>query len=264
MIAPGRWADVVLVGDLLDFRAGLVIAKGRIMAENGKSKVQAPRYAYPAWALNSVHLRRAVKAADFALKAGGREARVRAHVIGVIENQAPTRHLTLNVRTEKGEVKPDIDRDLAKLAVIQRHGGPSRVSVGLVSGFGLTERCAIASTIAHDCHQLIVVGTDEEDMATAANKLAKIGGGQIVVKNGQVIGLVELGIAGLMSNDRVELVARKAQSVLEGFKACGCHINNPNMQLSLLALPVIPELRLSDKGLVDVTRFEFIPVLEKA
>jgi adenine deaminase len=101
-------------------------------------------------------------------------------------------------------------------------------------------------------------------MATAANKLAKIGGGQIVVKNGRVIGRVKLGIAGLMSNDQVELIARQAESVLEGFKACGCQINNPNMQLSLLALPVIPELRLSDKGLVDVTKFEIIPVLEKA
>lgn len=264
MIAPGRWADVVLASDLMDFHADLVIAKGKVVAEEGQSKVRAPRYAYPAWALNSVHLKRALKSADFVLKSGKRQARVRAHVIGVIENQAPTRHLRLNVRTENGEVKSDMDRDLAKLAVIQRHHGPSRVTVGLVSGFGLTERCAIASTIAHDCHQLIVVGTDDEDMATAANKLARIGGGQIVVKNGAVIGQVKLGIAGLMSNDQVERIARQAQSVLEGFKACGCQINNPNMQLSLLALPVIPEVRLSDKGLVDVTKFEIIPVLEKA
>jgi adenine deaminase len=99
-------------------------------------------------------------------------------------------------------------------------------------------------------------------MALAANELARVGGGQIVVCKGEVIGLVELPIAGLMSNERAEIVAKKAESILQGFQSCGCELNNPNMQLSLLALVVIPELRISDLGLVDVTRFEFIPVLE--
>jgi adenine deaminase len=109
---------------------------------------------------------------------------------------------------------------------------------------------------------MIVVGTSEQDMVIAANELARLGGGQIVIREGKVIGQVELPIAGLMSNERADVVARKAGSVLEGFKACGCKLNNPNMQLSLAALVVIPDLRLSDLGLVDVTRFEFIPVLE--
>ena len=110
---------------------------------------------------------------------------------------------------------------------------------------------------------MIVVGTSEAEMAIAANELAKVGGGQIVVKDGKVIGLVELPIAGLMSNDRAEVVAGKAATVLTGFMACGSQLNNPNMQLSLLALVVIPELRISDLGLVDVTQFKFIPVLEE-
>jgi adenine deaminase len=109
---------------------------------------------------------------------------------------------------------------------------------------------------------MIIVGTNEEDMALAGNELARIGGGQIVVKQGEVIGQVELPIAGLMSGERAEIVAKKASTVLTGIKACGCTINNPNMQLSLLALVVIPELRISDLGLVDVTKFEFIPVLQ--
>jgi adenine deaminase len=109
---------------------------------------------------------------------------------------------------------------------------------------------------------MIVVGTDDESMAVAANALAKSGGGQVVVKNGKVIGQVELKIAGLMSTERADIVAQKAATVLKGFQACGCKLNNPNMQLSLLALVVIPELRISDKGLVDVTKFDFIPVLE--
>jgi adenine deaminase len=111
---------------------------------------------------------------------------------------------------------------------------------------------------------MIVVGTDDENMAVAANELARVGGGQVVVQEGQVIGLVELPIAGLMSNEQAETVAQKAASVLQGFRTCGCQMNNPNMQLSLLALVVIPELRISDLGLVDVTRFEFIPVIQKA
>ena len=185
-------------------------------------------------------------------------------MIGVIENQAPTRHLTMEVRAEGGEVKADIARDLAKVAVIRRHKGMSGIAVGLVSGFGLNVRCAVASTVAHDCHHLIVVGTDDSDMAMAANELRRIGGGQVVVKEGRVIGMVELPIGGLMSKDKVDVVARKAESVLAGFRACGCRLNNANMQLSLLALPVIPELRISDKGLVDVTKSALIPVLEKA
>ena len=153
-------------------------------------------------------------------------------------------------------------RDLAKIAVVQRHKGMEGVTVGLVSGFGFSKKCAVASTVAHDSHHLLVVGTDEADMALAVNKLAEVGGGQVVVKNGRVIGLVELSIGGLMSTERVEIVARKAETVLAGFRACGCKLNNPNMQLSLLALVVIPELRISDKGLVDVTNSDFVPVLE--
>jgi adenine deaminase len=146
---------------------------------------------------------------------------------------------------------------------VERHLGTGGVTLGLVSGFGFTERCAIASTVAHDSHHMIVVGTDEADMAEAANSLASSGGGQVVVKDGQVIGQVELQIAGLMSTERAEIVARKAATVLDGFRACGCTLNNPNMQLSLLALVVIPELRISDKGLVDVMNFSLVPVLQE-
>jgi adenine deaminase len=109
---------------------------------------------------------------------------------------------------------------------------------------------------------MVVVGSDDEDMVLAANTLAECGGGQVVVSKGKVLGKVELPIAGLMSNEHAEVIARKAASVLEGFAKCGCKLNNPNMQLSLLALVVIPELRITDLGLVDVTKFNFIPVIE--
>jgi adenine deaminase len=134
--------------------------------------------------------------------------------------------------------------------------------MGLVNGFGFTSPCAVASTIAHDSHQMVVVGTAEEDMAIAANKLVQVGGGQIVVLEQEVIALLELPIAGLISDKPAQVVARKAREIINGFQLCGCQINNPNMPLSFLALAVIPELRLSNKGLVDVNRFDFIPLFE--
>lgn len=264
MIAPGRWADVVLARDLREFHADLVIARGRLVAEAGKLKAALPKFTYPAWATNSVRLKRKLTPADFRLPAPkSSQGRVRANIIGVIENQAPTRHLRRELPVAYGEVLADRGNNLAKIALVERHRGTGGVTVGLVSGFGLTERCGIASTVAHDSHHMIVVGTDEADMALAANKLAEVQGGQVVVKDGKVIGLVELGIGGLMSARHVDAVARKAATVLKGFRECGCKLNNPNMQLSLLALVVIPELRISDKGLVDVTKFNFVKVLEK-
>lgn len=263
MIAPGRWADVVLVDDLMNFKADLVIAKGEVIAKGGEWQVELPVLKYPKWATNSVHLKRKLTAADFVLRtraANGSE--VEANVIGVIENQAPTRHLKLKVKAEDGEVKADIKRDIAKIALVERHKATGKVVVGLVNGFEFTRKCAIASTVAHDSHHMIVVGNDDESMAVAANELANCGGGQVVVMDSKVVGLVEFPIAGLMSNERADVVAKKAGTVLDGFKMCGSELNNPNMQLSLMALVVIPQLRISDKGLVDVTRFDFIPVLE--
>jgi len=262
MIAPGRYADILLVDNLVEFQPEMVIARGQVIAENKKLLVEMPVYPYPDWATHSVHLGKKLKPADFRL-AAPHDGPFTAHVIGVIENQAPTRHLQMPVIAVDGEVKIDLDRDLAKIALVERHKATGKVQVGLVQGFQLADRCAIASTVAHDSHQMVVVGTDEENMAQAANQLAEMGGGQIVLKEGRVIGKVTLPIAGLMANEHAEIVARQAASVLEGFRSCGCTLNNPNMQLSLLALVVIPELRISDLGLVDVTQFKFIPVLEK-
>jgi len=263
MIAPGRWADVVLVDDLMNFKAEMVIARGQVIAEKGELLVKLPVVKYPKWVTNSIHIKRKLTAADFALRTRAADgSEIEAHVIGVIENQAPTRHLRMKVKVEDGEVKTDLRRDLAKIALVERHRATGNVVVGLVKGFEFTRKCAIGSTVAHDSHHMIVVGTDEESMAVAANELAKCGGGQVVVMDGKVVGLVEFPIAGLMSNERADVVAKKAGTVLEGFKMCGSELNNPNMQLSLMALVVIPELRISDKGLVDVTRFDFIPVLE--
>lgn len=260
-IAPGRYADILLVSDLEKLVIDEVIAKGQTVAQDGELKIDLPAYPYPEWASQSIKMGKELTAEDFRLTTDA-DSPATANVIGVVENQAPTKHLRLEVAVTDGEVKVDVSNDIAKIALVERHAGTGGVQMGLVQGFGFTEPCGLATTVAHDSHHMIVVGTNESDMAIAANKLAEINGGQVVVKNGEVIGLVELPIAGLMSNERAEIVAKKAKSVLEGFVACGCTLNNPNMQMSLLALVVIPELRISDLGLVDVTKFEFVPVIE--
>ncbi len=263
-IAPGRFADILLVADLENFQADQVIAKGIILAESGKWQIELPSTAYPEWASKSVNVKETLSADDFRLPVDEdiSSGKLMAHVIGVIEGQAPTRHLKIPVTAENGEIQVKLEEDLLKIALVERHRATGDVVVGLVSGFGLKGKCAIGSTVAHDSHHMIVVGTDEGQMAIAANQLAEINGGQVVVKDSKVIGQVALPIAGLMSNKRADIVAEEAATVLEGFLSCGCTIVNPNMQLSLLALVVIPSLRISDLGLVDVDTFSFIPVLE--
>ena len=266
MIAPGRYADFLLVENLAEMEIDTVYARGQQLAHEGKVMIDLPVYDYPEWVKSSINLGRKLSAEDFRLAVdstdGSKQGTVQANIIGVIENQAMTRHIKLEVPLVDGEVRTSIERDLAKIALIERHKGTGGIQVGLVQGFGFQESCAIGTTVAHDSHHMIVVGTDESDMAKAASQLTAMGGGQVVVKDGEVIGQVELHIAGLMSDERAEIVAQKADTVLAGFRACGSQLNNPNMQLSLLALVVIPELRISDLGLVDVTRFEFLPVLE--
>lgn len=263
MIAPGRYGDVVLVRDLKQFSADIVIARGRVIAEAGKLTTHLPSYDYPDWVMNSVRLPRPKVAEDFILKVGPvRNGKVTANVMGVIENQAPNRHLRFDMQVNDGQIGVDLERDIVKVGLVERHHATGRVQLGLVHGFKLAPHCAIATTVAHDSHQLIVIGTDDGMMAQAVNELAASGGGQVVIKDGKVIGKVNLPIAGLMSDQYAEEVAAEAATVLSGFADCGCPLNNPNMQLSLLALVVIPELRISDLGVVDVNRFKFIPVIE--
>jgi adenine deaminase len=203
-----------------------------------------------------VRLGKRLEAADFDIAAPKGANEVRARVIGVIENQAPTRALEADLPVEDGLVAMDRANDVCQIAVVERHRGTGGVTNGFVSGFGYGEDCALASTVAHDSHHMIVVGTDKADMAMAANILAGKGGGVVMVSKGREIALVEMPIAGLMSDERAEVVAEKAAKLTEAMRRMGCRLNNAYMQHSLLALVVIPELRISDVGLIDVTKFE--------
>lgn len=264
-IAPGRYADILLIKNLVTMEIEKVIARGMVLVNDNHLFSKRPDVQRPAWLLNSVNIPDDLSLSDFVLPVPDKlrqKKHVTANIIGIIENQAPTKHLKLEVAIENGQVKASIPDDIAKVALIERHRGSRRVQVGLVQGFGFDKLCAVGTTVAHDSHQMIVVGNDDESMLSAAHTLKQHGGGQVVVKEQKVIGMVELPVAGLMADKPAELVARQISTVLEGFKSCGCKINNPNMQLSLLALVVIPELRISDLGLFDSEEFRFTAVLE--
>ncbi|WDZ79591.1 adenine deaminase (plasmid) [Ensifer adhaerens] len=260
-IAPGRRADLIVTSDLAALPIEMVFARGELMAEGGALVRDIPAYVYPESARNTVHLGRMLAAADFDIPSNARATRARVNVIGVVENQAPTRALEAEVAIENGLVQMDGANDICQIALVERHRGTGDVVNAFVSGFGYDSDCAMASTVAHDSHQMIVVGTNKADMAKAANRLHEVGGGIVVIREGRELALVELPVAGLMSDQRAEVVAEKAAAIVEAMRACGCQLNNAYMQHSLLALVVIPELRISDKGLIDVRTFQKTDVI---
>ncbi len=259
-ITPGRYADIILSSDLIELPIEVVIAAGEIVAEDGRLTLDMPPYEYPDFAKNTVNLNKKLTPKDFEIKAPPASA-VKVRVIGVIENQAPTRSLERALPVENGIIQMDSRQDIAQIAVVERHKISDKLTNGFVSGFGFDVPCAIASTVVHDSHQMIVTGTSRSNMALAANRLLEVGGGVVVYKEGIEIALVELPIAGLMSDERAEIVANKAKRMIDAFGECGCTLHNAYMQLSLLGLVVIPELRISDLGLVDVNQFKIVPLI---
>jgi adenine deaminase len=255
-IAPGRLADFLIVSDLAQLAIDEVYARGVKLAEAGKLVVDIPPYDYPQSAKNTVKLGKPLtrKSFDVVAPKGANEVRVR--VIGVVENQAPTKALEADLPVEDGLVVGDRTKDVCHIALVERHRGTGGVTNAFVSGFGYGKPCAIASTVAHDSHHMIVVGTNKDDMALAANRLGEVGGGVVLYSEGKELALVEMRIAGLMSDERAEIVAQKAGKLTAAMRDMGCTLNNAYMQHSLLALVVIPELRISDVGLVDVRTFE--------
>ncbi|MDX0115742.1 adenine deaminase [Sinorhizobium meliloti] len=259
-IAPGRRADLIVTSDLTALPIEMVFVRGRLLAENGVLVADIPAYDYPASAKNTVKLGKRLAPTDFDISAAG-SSDVEVRVIGVVENQAPTKALQRRLPVECGVVQMDSASDVCQIALVERHRATGGVVNAFVSGFGYDTHCAMASTVAHDSHHMIVVGTNKADMAQAANRLQEVGGGIVLIAGGRELALVELPVAGLMSDERAEIVAEKASRLVEAMRACGCKLNNAYMQHSLLALVVIRELRISDVGLIDVTRFEKTEVI---
>ena len=255
-ITPGRRADMILTSDLEALPIELVIARGVVSAEDGEINVPGAHFTYPESAYETVRIRRNLGARDFELAAPLGTSATRVRVIGVVENQAPTKALEADLKVRDGVVQMDMENDICQIGLVERHRASGVISHGFVSGFGYNRPCALASTVAHDSHHLLVVGTDRNDMALAANRLADVGGGVTFWQDGAEQALIELPIAGLMTDDPAWQVAARAEQLMSAMHASGCELNNAFMQHSLLALVVIPELRISDLGLVDVRTFQ--------
>jgi len=254
-IAPPRYADLVVLSDLEKVHVDMVFADGKLVAKDGKLIVNIPRFEYPDWAKKTVKIKETISADMFVIKSPIEEGVVKTRVIGVIEGKATTKHLILDVDVKDWKINVSTDEDLAKIAVIDRHKASGNMGLGLVKGFGIKQG-GVASTIAHDSHNLIVLGVNENDMALVANKVVNSNGGMAIAKDGKIVASVELPIAGIITDENFENLCGKVEKIEEAWKEIGCTISAPFMTMSLLALPVIPELRITDKGLVDVLKFQ--------
>jgi adenine deaminase len=252
-IAPGFHADMALLDDLESFRAAVVIAGGKVAARDGRAlPVAAPPV--PAWVRDTVN---AAPLAPDAFDLGPVAAHVR--VIEIIPGQLITIAATEPPAVRDGRVVADPGRDLAKLAVIERHHATGRVGVGLVRGFGLRSG-AFASTVAHDAHNIVVAGVDNASMAACARRLVELGGGIAVADGGKVRGELALPVAGLLSEEPAEAVVERLDELVALLRDQGAEIDAPFMTLSFLALSVIPDLKLTDRGLVDVAAARVVPL----
>jgi len=250
-VAPGRRADLVIFSELDEPRPDRVYVAGRLVAAGGRM-VEA-RAAGTHTPPHTVHVD--WNKVDLAIPAGG----ARARVIGAIPDQLVTKHEVHDVRVERGAAIADPGRDILKMAVIERHGRSGTVGLGFVRGIGL-RRGAIASTVAHDHHNLVVIGADDESMLTAAKAVAQVGGGQAVADGHEVCALLPLPIAGLMSDLSIEDVRERMTALIDASHRLGSTLHDPLMAMSFLALEVIPSLKLTDRGLVDVEQFDFVPL----
>ena len=250
-IAPGYFANLIVLDDLLNLQINTVFYRGRLVAREGK-----PLFPFPqpgdSGVTNTVNIK------PFPIEALRLTASEKdMPVIEVVPGQIITRQKREKVKIVEGVILPDTDRDILKLVVVERHKATGNIGLGLVSGFGL-QKGALASSIAHDSHNIIVVGTNDEDIFTAVKEIERLQGGLVVTANGKVLASLSLPIAGLLSDEPLEIVVGKLEKMEQTAKDLGATLPSPFATLSFLALPVIPELRLTDLGLVDVNAFKLV------
>ncbi|MDR1083029.1 MAG: adenine deaminase [Coriobacteriales bacterium] len=259
-ITPGKCADIVFLDGLDTLKVTRVLIDGELVAENGALTFELKPFVYPEWVLDSMHVRDAITADSFAVAApvpAALSAQVRA--IEIIPEHVGTfeRHVSLPVVC--GKLESDVEQDILKTFVFERHHKTGSVGYGFTKGFGIRDG-ALASTVAHDAHNLLVMGTNDEDMALAANTLIKSGGGMVAVRGGMVLGHVPLPIAGLMNDKSAPEMSALVDELEQAWQTIGCSIASPFMTMALIPLACLPELRLTNRGLVDCTHFKFVPL----
>ena len=254
-VTPGKCADLVLIDNETDINVTRVLIDGETVAENGRLTIEPSKSELPDWAMDTMHVGETITPDTFKIHTDKKDtATVRAIEIIPVRVGDYERHVQLKV--ENGELKSDTAQDVLKAFVFERHNATGRHGVGFVKGFHV--QCgAMASTVAHDAHNLLVIGTNDEDMALAANTLIACGGGEVIVQNGEVLGCVPLPLAGLMNPKPAEAMNTLVENLGKAWKQIGCDIQSPFMTMALIPLACLPELRLTNRGLVDCTTFSF-------
>lgn len=256
-ITPGKCADIVFFDDLNDIRITRTIIDGDVVAENGVMLQDIGKANFPASCYNTMHVGYEITADHFKIAAPEGKETVKTRVIEIIPNRTSTTERILELKVEDGNVLADVDQDVMKMAVFERHHETGTKGLGFLKGFGF-KKGATAQTVSHDAHNLLVAGTNDEDMALAARTLVECGGGMCAVADGEVLALVPLPIAGLMNDLPVEEMADLIEKLDVAWKKMGCVINSPYMTMAIIALACLPELRLTNRGLVDCRIFQFV------
>ncbi|NVF12381.1 adenine deaminase [Anaerococcus sp. AGMB00486] len=255
-ISPGRLADIVISKDLSQKYPDMVFYEGDLVAENGKMLRKIEKREYPAWIKDTVKLLNPIDFKSFSIKSN-RENKTMVRVIDLIKDQIINNILIQELDVKKGEIQNNLARDIIKIAVVERYGKNGNIGLGFVRGMGL-KKGALAYSMSHDNHNIVVVGENDYDMAKAVNHIEKINGGIAISLDGEIIGEMKLPIGGLMSEKGVEEVESEISALNKIAKDLGCDLKSPFMTLSFIALPVVPKLGLTDLGLVDVLAYKII------
>jgi adenine deaminase len=261
-IAPARYADMAILDNLDDVAVSTVIADGKIVFQSGNLVARFPRPNFSDSVKKSMRIKPLPKIDDLVIRTKAANGTVMVRAIGVMPATIYTKNLEKEVPAKDGRASANPDEDVLKIAVFERHQATGNVGLGFVHGLGVKEG-AVASTVAHDCHNLVVAGASDPDMIFAANALIKTNGGLIAVKQRKILAQVPLPIAGLMSDKSVEVVSEQIETLKEGWGQLGSTLPSPYITLAFTTLSVIPELRITDKGLLDAVNFKFVnPVIE--
>ncbi|MFA5478426.1 MAG: adenine deaminase [Candidatus Muiribacteriota bacterium] len=259
-VAPGYRADMLLIEDFSKMKINKVFKDGKIVAENGKALFETHTLKNSK-IFDSVNISN-IDSEKFEIKIQNHNKSYKMNVIEVIPSQIITKKIQVKPKFSSGKIISDVDNDIVKFAVVERHNNTGNIGLGFVKGFGL-KKGAIATTVSHDSHNMNIIGVEDSDMALCANRLKEIGGGLVVAQNGKITGELPLPLAGLMTDSSLESVSQKIQFLHNLCYNLGVVIKDPFITMAFLALPVIPELKLTDKGLVDVQKFEIIELLEE-
>jgi adenine deaminase len=258
-ITPRRLADILIIPDLSEMKPSLVFFEGRMVEKDGSLTQECEIPEYPSWIKDTVHLKNPITAQSFGIRSRISDGRTKARVIQMIDRQIINECVIKTLPVKNGLIERDLSQDILKLAVVERYGKTGGVGVGFVKGFNLSSG-ALAFSTSHDHHNIVVIGVDDESMAAAVNEIARIHGGCSVAKDGKVIASMQLVLGGLMSDKTAPVVMKQIEEVNKAALSLGCGMKAPFMALSFISLPTVPELGLTDIGLIDVLDHKLIDV----